>query len=210
MNDHPKPNQGLRLLLVRHGETDWNTTRQYQGQADVPLNALGRQQAVALASRLASESIDIIYASDLSRAWETAQIIAMPHKLPVHSDPRLRELSFGEWQGLTYFEMVEQAPDWVAAWNADRLHRAAPGGETLTQLATRVQGVLDDVLRKHPGQTVLLVAHGGSLKMLLCLLLQKSPREFWQFQMGNTALSIVQYRELGPVIYALNDTHHLS
>ncbi len=199
-----------RLLLVRHGETTWNVTRRYQGQSDVPLNVTGKQQATAIAEWLASFPIDIIYASDLSRAWETAQVIATHHDVPLHPDPKLREMSFGEWQGLTYEEMISRFPDQMAWWNEDRMRRAAPGGETLTQVAERVQAVLDNLMRQHPEHTVLLVAHGGVLKILLCLLLNKSPSEYWQFKMDNVALTEIDWHPLGPRIVKLNDTQHLE
>ena len=198
-----------RLLLVRHGETTWNTTGRYQGQTDVPLNDVGRQQAAAIAERLAAETIDAIYASDLIRAYETAQAIAKPHKLNVQADPRLREFSFGEWHGLTYAQMTARFPEQVAWWNADRLHRAPPGGETLAQVAVRLQAALDDIPHNHPDQTVLLVAHGGPIRVLLCLLLNKSPREFWQFDVGNTALTEFVFHDIGPRLTRFNDTHHL-
>ena len=198
-----------RLLLVRHGETTWNASRRYQGHADVPLNEVGRMQARAVAQRLATEHLDAIYSSDLARAWETAEAIALHHKLPVHADPRLREMSFGEWQGMTYAEMEERFPEQVAWWDADRLNRAAPGGETLAQVTARLQSVLDDACHNHPHQTVLFVAHGGPIRLLLCLLLNKSPSEFWQFEVSNTSLSEIVWRPAGPRLYLWNDTHHL-
>jgi alpha-ribazole phosphatase len=198
-----------RLLLVRHGETMWNADRRYQGQMDVPLSDVGRQQAVAIARRLMPESIDVIYASDLTRAYETAQIIAAPHRLGAQPEPRLREMSFGEWEGLPYAQMAKRFPDQVAWWNADRLTHAPPGGETLAQLAARVQAVLDDATRAHTDQTVLMVSHMSPLKMMICLLLGKSPRDIWQFGMDNTALSEFVAYDLGLRLNLLNDTRHL-
>lgn len=198
-----------RLLLVRHGETTWNANHRYQGQMDIPLSDVGRWQAVAIAKRLMPESIDAVYASDLTRAYETAQIIAAPHRLGVQPEPRLREMSFGEWEGLPYAQMAKRFPDQVTWWNADRLTHAPPGGETLTQLAARVQAVLDDVTRDHADQTVLLVSHMSPLKVAICLLLGKSPRDLWQFGMDNTALSAFVAHNLGLRLDLLNDTHHL-
>ncbi|MBN2002341.1 MAG: alpha-ribazole phosphatase [Anaerolineae bacterium] len=199
----------LRLFLVRHGETIWNAAGRYQGHVDVPLSEVGRAQAEALARRLAGEHLDAIYASDLSRAHETAKAIAAQHDLPVSLDLRLREMSFGKWEGMTFAQMEDEFPDEVAWWNADRLNRAPPGGETLGDGTARIQSVLDDVVRRHQDQTVVLVAHGGPLKLLLCLLLNKPPREFWQFRMDNTALSEIEWYHLGPRIRRLNDTYHL-
>ncbi len=200
----------LRLFLVRHGETIWNAAGRYQGHMDVPLSAVGDAQAEALARRLAREHLDVIYTSDLSRAHSTARAIAAPHNLPVFPDPRLREMSFGEWEGMTFAQMEAEFPDQVAWWNSDRLNHAPPGGETLGDGAVRMQAVLDDVIRQHQDQTVLLVSHGGAIKLMLCLLLNKPWRELWQFAMDNTALSEIEWQKLGPRIRRLNDTHHLD
>jgi alpha-ribazole phosphatase len=200
----------LRLFLVRHGETAWNAEGRFQGQTDVPLSAVGLAQAEAIAARLATTPLDAIYASDLSRAAETAQAIARPHALAVRCDPRWREMSFGEWHGLTYPQMEAAFPETVAWWNADRVHRAAPGGETLTQLAARVQAGLDDVRRDHSAQTVLIASHGGAIRALLCVLLHKSLSEYWQFALGNTSLTEVEFQRMGPVLNRLNDMQHLE
>ncbi|MBI4759502.1 MAG: histidine phosphatase family protein, partial [Chloroflexi bacterium] len=105
----------MRLLLVRHGETDWNAEERYQGTTDVPLSAQGRAQAQALTSRMAGEVLDAIYASDLQRAWQTAEVIAAPHGLPVRPEPRLREIDFGAWEGLTFDEIRQRRPA-AKAW----------------------------------------------------------------------------------------------
>lgn len=199
----------LRLLLVRHGETDWNATGRYQGQNDIPLNAIGERQAKAVAERLAAERLDAVYASDLLRAWETAQAIADPHGLEVRADVRLREMNYGDWQGLTYREIVEQAPEALAAWNADRLHNTPPGGESLLELAYRTQSVMDEIRATHPEGTVALASHGGTVRMILCVLLERSPASYWQFEMDNTAVSEIEFQDRGPVIIRWNDTQHL-
>jgi alpha-ribazole phosphatase len=199
----------LRLLLVRHGETDWNATGRYQGQSDIPLNATGQRQARAVARRLATERLDGIYASDLLRAWATAEAIAEPHDLTVKPDARLREMSYGNWQGLTYRQIAEQAPEALAGWNADRVHRAPPGGESLGDLAARVRNSLDGILVAHSEGTVALVSHGGTVRMILCVLLCHPPAFYWQFEMDNTAISEIELQDRGPVVIRWNDAHHL-
>jgi alpha-ribazole phosphatase len=199
----------LRLLLVRHGETDWNATGRYQGQCDIPLNAAGRWQAKAVADRLAADRLDAIYASDLLRAWETAQAIAEPHALKVRADARLREMSYGEWQGLTYREIAEQAPEALAAWNADRVHTTPPGGESLADLAGRARRVLDEIRQAHTKGTVALVSHGGTVRMLLCVLVGHPPGLYWQFEVDNTGLGEIEIQDRGPVVIRWNDAQHL-
>src|SRR5690606_38476427 len=106
----------MRLLLTRHGQTDWNIARRYQGQSETPLNEKGIRQAEQLAKRLSTETIHAIYASDLSRGMNTAKAIAAFHSLDVEPDARLRELSFGDWEGMTYEEMSAHSPELFDAW----------------------------------------------------------------------------------------------
>lgn len=199
----------LRLLLARHGETDWNRERRYQGQTDVPLNEAGRRQAEALAARLAAEPISAIYASDLARAWATATVIAAAHGLPVRAEPRLREMCFGRFEGLTHDDIQAQYPDMFAAWQANR-DMPPEGGETMAAFAGRVGAFLDEVTRAHDDATVLLVAHGGPLRQLICPAIGLPPEARWHLAMDNAALSELHVYREGIVLYRLNDTCHLN
>jgi uncharacterized phosphatase len=147
------------ILYVRHGETDWNLARRVQGHTDRPLNDTGRAQAEALAAELAVEAIDAVYSSDLSRAHETARIVAAGHGLDVTVVPDLRERDFGTWEGLTDDEILARFPD----------ARGRPWGdaETPDEMARRVLDALRRIADGHPGQTVLVVGHGGPLRALL-------------------------------------------
>jgi alpha-ribazole phosphatase len=198
-----------RLLLARHGETAWNAARRYQGQTDVPLNRSGRHQAEALAQRLSAEKIDAIYTSDLQRARETAQAIAAFHDLPIQADPRLREIAFGDWEGLTSEEIKKQDPKSLTAWYDDPLQASSPGGETLNQVARRAGAALAEIIAHYPLKTVLIVAHGGILRVLLCLALEISPTAYWRFQFGLASLSEVSVSDSGATLNILNDTAHL-
>ncbi len=200
----------MRLLLARHAPTDWNTEGRYQGQRDVELGPGGRRQAVLLARRLAAERIDEIHCSDLRRARETALIVSEMHHLPPLADSRLRELCFGAWEGLNHGEIRQQYPREVAAWQADPLHVAPPGGETLSQLADRVRGFLADLTRDAgPERTVLVVGHGGSLQTLLCLALGLPPEHRWKFGIAPASLSELHLDSGAAKLTFLNDTHHL-
>ena len=141
----------VRLLLIRHAATAWTAQGRFQGQTDIPLSPHGRRQATALAQRLMAETLHMLYASDLQRAWETAQAIAAPHALHVHAEPRLREIAFGRWEGLTYAEMQQQDAQSLAAWERDQLHSAPPGGETLLHDPAR-QGSLCEYTASWSGQ----------------------------------------------------------
>jgi broad specificity phosphatase PhoE len=137
------------LLIVRHGETDWNAERRYQGHADVPLNERGREQAQALAEQLAGEALDAIYASDLSRARVTAEVVAERLGLPVVADPDLREIDVGAVEGLTFDE--SSAFD---GWQ----------GEPKENHAERVLRAIHRIAEQHPDGRVLVVTHGGSMR----------------------------------------------
>jgi len=136
------------LLLVRHGETDWNAEGRLQGHTDRPLNDFGRRQAAALAERLAGDGIDAIYASDLSRARETAEILGARLGLPVLLEPGLRERNWGSWEGLTGAER-------------DRVEYV---GEAPEQHAERVLAAVAAIAERHPGRRIVVVTHGGSLR----------------------------------------------
>jgi broad specificity phosphatase PhoE len=154
------------LLLVRHGETDWNRDQRWQGHSDTPLNATGRQQALELAERL--DPPDRIYSSDLARARETAEILSARLGVPVVLDERLRERGFGAWEGLTMDEIEDRFAADLGRWRA-REGAGAADAEGFQAFAERVGGFLDDVLARHPGEEVLVVAHGGTIRALHAL-----------------------------------------
>ena len=152
------------ILLARHGESDWNRDRRWQGHADRPLTDHGREQARELAERLATTDLDAVYSSDLERARDTAAIVAEPHRLPVRELPALREVDVGSWSGLTRAEAEEQFPDAYRRWidGSEGWH----DGETYEQLSGRVVGAVLEIAERHPGDRVLLVAHGGSIRAI--------------------------------------------
>lgn len=143
------------ILLARHGETDWNRDRRWQGHADPPLNDAGRRQAHELAETLADERLDAIYASDLRRAHETAEIVARGLGLPVTVDPALREIDVGSWSGLTREEIAARFPG-----------QTDHDGERRDVFRARVLAALERIAAGHPGGRVLIVSHGGPLRVL--------------------------------------------
>jgi broad specificity phosphatase PhoE len=155
-----------RLLLARHGETDWNREHRWQGHTDVPLNELGWEQARALAHELASESIAAIYSSDLRRALDTARIVADRKRVDVNVDEGLRELDFGAWEGLTSDEIEQRFPGDLALWREQGQLPERRGGETGDQLRKRVLAAAERIVQTHPAKQVLIVSHGGPLRAL--------------------------------------------
>jgi broad specificity phosphatase PhoE len=156
------------LLLVRHGETDWNREGRYQGQADPPLNETGRAQAESLARQLEGRSLEAIYSSDLQRAYDTARRIASRLGLPLQVDRRLREINQGEWEGMLVTDIMARYPTEWASRQQDRLHTRPPGGETLVELAQRLWVAVDEIALRYPVGPVLIVSHGLALATLLC------------------------------------------
>jgi len=199
----------LHLMLVRHGETDWNVQRRYQGQSDVPLSELGQRQAIHIAERLAGRKIDAIYASDLKRAMETAGAIAERKTLEILPEPRLRELKFGILEGLTFEEAEVRYPEMISAWLED-FNNTPEGAETIDLFNARIISLLDDLKRKHDEQVVLLVGHGGSLSEILRLVLGLSPERRWYIEMENASLSEILIAENYVALRRLNDICHLA
>jgi broad specificity phosphatase PhoE len=151
------------LLLVRHGETDWNRDGRWQGHSDTELNDVGRDQARRLAGQL--DDVDVIYSSDLVRARETAEIVGARLGMPVRLDRRLRERSFGAWEGLTGAEIEARFADQHRLWQSGDGF-GAEDAEPFDVFASRVQSFVQDVLDQHPGETLLVVAHGGSIRVI--------------------------------------------
>ncbi len=159
------------LWLIRHGQTDWNLEGRYQGQSDVPLNAAGLAQAHAFAASLDGQHFDALYSSDLARATQTAQVIAACTGLPVRADPRLREINQGEWQGRTLDEIkgiFNNESSHARRVTIDPVTARAPGGESVWEVSQRMARAADDIARRYPAGTVLVVGHGLSLATLYC------------------------------------------
>ena len=204
-----------QLYLVRHGITQMNEDGKLQGQSDLPLNPVGQRQAAALAARLARIPLERVIASDLQRAMQTAQEIAgrqiaVRRHLAVEAEPCLRELHFGDWEGLSYQTLQEQFPGELAKWQADPYGSAPPGGESLSELAQRVADFYESLVSYGDQANVLVVAHGGPLQVLLCLALKLPAQNYWQFHFEPASLSQIGLYPQGAILNVLNDTSHLK
>jgi broad specificity phosphatase PhoE len=151
------------VFLVRHGATEWNHSKRAQGQADVDLDETGYRQAIATAEELSHESVVAVYASDLKRAYLTAEPIAKTHGLDVKRDPAFREIDQGEWEGLHVDEIRRR---WPELWGPARHYSTRPGGESPAQVRRRALKGLEEVVRAHPEGSVVVVSHGGTIRWL--------------------------------------------
>jgi len=199
----------LHLILIRHGETEWNAQGRYQGQSDVPLSDLGMQQAELLAERLMDLKIDAIYTSDLKRAWMTATTIAKNHNLKINPEPRLRELKFGILEGLTFDEAESQYPEMIRAW-LDDFNNTPLDAETIQTFNARIVSLMESLKQEHNGQVVLLVGHGGSLSEILRVVLGLSREKRWYLELENASLSEIAIADEYISLKRLNDTCHLA
>jgi broad specificity phosphatase PhoE len=152
-----------RIILVRHGATEWNHSKRAQGQADIELDTEGKRQAIAVAEDLAHVEVDAVYSSDLKRALDTARPIAESHGLEVVVDPEFREIDQGEWEGLHVDEIKRRWPD---LWGPTRHYTARPGGESPQQVRDRALQALVRIAQAHPGDTVVVVSHGGTIRCI--------------------------------------------
>jgi broad specificity phosphatase PhoE len=181
--------------LVRHGQTDWNLTGRWQGQSPnaPPLNETGRAQVLALHSQLKSIHISAIYSSDLLRSRETAEILAKQVGLKVTLEPRFREMNLGVWEGMRSDEIKVCYPLELAERARDPLNTCAPKGESPRQVAKRVTAAADEIGRIHCGESILIVGHGISLAVLICLSQGISLEKIYEYVPANAKLLSVEW-----------------
>lgn len=185
-----------RLLLIRHGETDWNREGRYQGQSDVPLNATGREQAWHLAEALRGTPLAAIYSSDLRRARETANCLARATGAPLHLDRRLREIGLGEWEGQLFSDIQRLYPDLVRQRREDPLRFAPPGGESLTDLIDRLLSAVRDITALHAREEVALVSHGFALAVIKVSLNGSPIEQVWDLVPRNAEMQWLEVESL--------------
>ncbi len=199
-----------RLLMVRHGITEYNSTRRFAGHTDVELSADGYRQAERLRERLASERIDTIYSSDLRRALVTAEVISSGHKADIVACPELREVNYGDAEGLTFQEISRLYPnvaELIANFNPQL---EFPCGESFEGFIERTSKFLDKLTEHTQSEALLIVAHSGPLRVLVCRLLGIDQGHWRQIRIDNASLSIIETYPQGAILNLLNDTSHLK
>lgn len=198
-----------KIILIRHGETSWNACGRFQGSSDIELSAEGLAQAERLADHYALQDVAAVYASDLKRAYKTAEFIAAKRGLSVRQMPLLREISFGDWEGLTYEEIAARWPEDIAMFYDHPEKLAVPKGESFAQAQSRAVGAIWEICRKHPAETVAVVAHGGVTRTILAEALHMPLRYVWSIKQENTAVNIIRYNGEGRHVELVNSTCHL-
>jgi len=198
-----------RLILIRHGETDYNSQKRYCGFSDPSLNNRGRRQSARLAESLKGWRIDKVYASDLKRTVQTAEIIFKSSIIEKIAD--FREMNFGLFEGLRYEEIIKEHPKLYRDWINNPLKVKIPGGESLKDLNERVKQRLSFILSQHEGKTIAVVTHGGPIRIILCDTGKFTLATFWEIEQETGALNIIDYpKGLPPVVVKMNDVSHLS
>jgi len=202
--------EATRLIAVRHGETAWNVDTRIQGQIDIGLNATGLWQAERAGQALADEDIGVIYASDLARAWQTAEAIARPHGLAVQPEPRLRERAFGHLEGMSFAEIESMLPEDARRWRERDPEFEPVGGESLLTFRDRVTRVAAELAARHPGQLVTLVAHGGVMDVLYRAATRQELQAPRTWQLGNAAINRMLWTPEGFSLVGWSDIAHLA
>jgi 2,3-bisphosphoglycerate-dependent phosphoglycerate mutase len=199
-----------RICIVRHGETDWNVEKRIQGHIDISLNAAGLVQAEATAAGLTGHVFDAAYSSDLDRAWQTAQAVGRRQQLEVRRAPGLRERHYGVLQGLTTAEIAVRYPKAYAHYLARTPDHDFKTGESLVDFAARIVAAIEALAANHPGETLLLVSHGGVLDICYRKATGRDLAAVRDFSIPNAALNWFEIGSTGWRVLAWADRAHLE
>jgi len=199
-----------KILIVRHGQTEFNSTRKFCGVTDVDMSPEGYRQVEKVRDRLAKQKIDAVFCSDLKRARVSAEIITQGRNLEVKTAPELREMNYGMCETLTWEEISQNYPAVTGDMIKRSLNLNFPGGESLNDLAARINKFAGVLKQCPPERTVLVVGHSGPLGVLVCTLLEFGIEAFWRFYIDNASLSIVNIYPSFAILNLLNDVSHLE
>ena len=180
-----------RLILIRHGETDYNSQNRYCGFSDPPLNNKGIRQVEKLMAKLKNISIDKVYSSDLKRAYQTAEIIFK--NKPIEKAKNFREMNFGIFEGLKYEQIVKRYPEIYRKWIDNPAAVGIPQGENIKDLSKRITEELFGIFSCHRGKTIAVVTHAGPIKIILCNMLKYGAKMFWKIEVKPASLNIVEF-----------------
>jgi broad specificity phosphatase PhoE len=199
-----------QILLVRHGQTEWNRIERFRGRIDIPLNETGRHQAQVTGRWIAARwNVSHIYTSPLSRAFQTAEAIAQCYGLTVEVYPELVDLNFGAWQGKTPEEVRAIWPEIYTAWVDNPQGVRIPDGETIDELRARSFQAVQELVDCHPGETIVLVGHTDVNRAIIMGILQLQTRQIWQLRQDNCAINLIQASGDRYVLVSMNEIGHL-
>ena len=196
------------LYLIRHGETEGSEIKRYKGSIDVPLSERGIAQIRSASVFINSSKLSAVYCSPLSRALKSAEIIAEPHGLNPLIMHGLRERSFGVWEGMLFDEIKKQYPDEFKAWADNPLRFSPVGGENTLEVRDRALQSLDKILKKHNGESISIVAHGGVNRVILCDIMGIPFENLFRIEQDFAAVNVIEFWDTYPVVKGLNLTRH--
>jgi broad specificity phosphatase PhoE len=199
-----------RLVVVRHGRTEWNRVERFRGRADIGLDEIGIKQAKAAAARIADWKVSAIYSSPLRRALTTAEILAQPFRLEVKSLVGIVDIDYGKWQGLSPEEAAAQYGSLYEKWLNSPQKVKFPGGESLADVRERVASAVNNLIAQHPEETIVIVSHKVVCQILILNLLDLDNSHFWQIAQDVCAINLFEVRGGIPSAISLNDTCHVK
>lgn len=198
-----------KIILARHGETEWNVAEVFRGRIDIELNETGRKQAALLAEYLGNSEIDAVYSSPLKRALETAEMIASYHQLETEIAPSLIDFNYGKWQGLPHLEVKDKYKELYTEWTKNPHRVKIPRGESLDDVRKRATTVVDGAIAKYKG-TVVLVSHRVVNKVLICALLGLDNSHFWNIRQDTCGITTFAYENERFTLIEHNNTSYLK
>lgn len=199
----------MKLFIVRHGETNWNREGRFQGQMDIPLNEKGLEQARMTAERFRGYPLEAVYASPLSRANVTGQMIARAAGCPVIDDRRFMEINHGAWEGTTTAEVENNYGDLLRQWKSEPhlVTMPGPGGESLADVQRRTVAGVEEIIGRHRGD-LLLSTHDAAAKTVICHYLGMPLSFYWRLKIPNCSVSYIEFLPSGPQVALLGDVSH--
>lgn len=198
------------IYLVRHGQTAWNKEEIFRGRTDIPLDETGLKQAELAGEYFKAMVIQGVYSSPLSRAWQTAEPIALFQNLKAQPIEGIIDMSFGNWEGHALQEIERIDPETYRQWREEPHLAKLPGGESLDDVRFRAMAALEKVIEKHPGETLVLVSHRVVNKVLICGILGIDNSHFWQIAQDTAAINLIQYKKGRYILSLMNETCHLK
>ena len=199
------------VILVRHGQTDYNVKNIYQGFLDIPLNKTGLNQAKLLAESLKDYPIDVFISSPLKRAYVTAETVAKLHgKTIAYTDDRFKELNYGDFEGKTQAEWKARLPEMYKTWREKPWLITFPNGENIRDLQYRGRNALEDAVAKYPGKTILIGAHSHVNMAIICSVLGLDPQHFRQIKQDNTCVNVLRCKDGFWEVVTINSVAHLG